>query len=146
VKRSPELAPLSRDHHQALEVALRLRRADESTVAEAEAHFSEFWHQAGQRHFEIEERLLLPAISRDDAEWADAAGRVEREHEQIRAAASELLQSPTPGATERAHSLGELLNGHVRFEERELFPMLEERLPAAELKSLGAAIERAEAG
>ena len=139
MKRSPELAALSRDHHVALEAALFLRRADEDTLPAAVARFAEFWGQRGRRHFEIEEELLLPAISRDDDEWAAAAERIEREHAQIRAAADDLGPD-----LERARALGELLNDHVRFEERQLFPMLEERLAAPELRDLGAAIERAE--
>ncbi len=62
MKRSPELAPLSRDHHVALEAALRLRRADPDTVAAAVARFGEFWRGAGERHFGIEEAILLPAL------------------------------------------------------------------------------------
>ena len=139
MKRSPELAALSRDHHHALDAALRLRRAEDDTVEAAVAHFDRFWESAGRRHFEIEEELLLPALPRDDPEWDDAASRVEREHEQIRAAAADL-----GGEVERARALGELLNAHVRFEERHLFPMLEERLAAPDLHELGAAIERAE--
>jgi hypothetical protein len=34
VKRSAALEPLSRDHQHALDVALRLRRVDETTVAD----------------------------------------------------------------------------------------------------------------
>ena len=39
MKRSPELAALSRDHHQALEAALRLRRATDETLEAAVGHF-----------------------------------------------------------------------------------------------------------
>ena len=42
-----------------------------------------------------------------------------------------------------AHALGELLNDHVRFEERELFEFLEARLTQAELDRLGREIEAA---
>jgi hypothetical protein len=43
VKRSPELTALSRDHHQALEVALRLRRVTEANLEDTVAHFVAFW-------------------------------------------------------------------------------------------------------
>ena len=42
-----------------------------------------------------------------------------------------------------AHALGLLLNDHVRFEERELFQLLQSRLDADELNRLGQAIEAA---
>ena len=44
-----------------------------------------------------------------------------------------------------AHELGALLHDHVRFEERDLFSLLEERLPEDDLARLGEAIEGAEA-
>ena len=144
MKRSPELAPLSRDHHVALEAALRLRRADDESVAGAVARFAEFWSAAGQRHFQIEESILLPALPPDDPEWREASARIRSEHDAIRAQAQALLA--TGGATpEAARELGETLNAHVRYEERHLFPLLEERLPADELASLGRAVENAEA-
>ena len=43
-----------------------------------------------------------------------------------------------------ARALGELLHDHVRFEERQLFALLEARLSEPELARLGAAIEREE--
>jgi hypothetical protein len=141
VKRSEALAPLSRDHHVALEAALRLRRADEQTLDAAVARFGEFWRGHGARHFEIEEELLLPALPPGDADWAEGVERVRREHGEIRERADRLLAGATP---ESARELGELLNGHVRFEERELFPLAEERLPDVELAALGRAIDAAE--
>jgi hypothetical protein len=52
---------------------------------------------------------------------------------------------PSPGeALTTAHALGELLNDHVRYEERELFPAVEARLEPKRLARLGEAIARAE--
>lgn len=143
MRRSPELAPLSRDHHRALEVALRLRRADPETAAAAVDRFGDFWHEAGRRHFEIEEAVLLPALPEDDPEWGEATARVRREHDEIRARARALLAADG-GTPDAARELGELLNAHVRFEERKLFPLLEERLPSADLAAVGQAVEAAE--
>jgi Hemerythrin HHE cation binding domain len=140
VQRSDALAPLSRDHHQALETALRLRRATDETLDAALARLSSFWASVGRRHFEIEEELLLPALS--DERWAAMAERVRSEHADIRHRAAELEQEPT---VEAARELGERLNAHVRFEERELFAHLEAALDATELERLGRAVEEAEA-
>lgn len=142
MKRSAALAPLSRDHHQALEAALRLRRAEDDSVAAAVARFGEFWSAAGARHFEIEEQLVLPALPADDDAWAEAVARVRDEHDLIRAQAAALLGGQPD--RESARRLGELLNGHVRFEERTLFPLLEDALPSADLDALGRAIDAAE--
>jgi len=142
MKRSAELAPLSRDHHQALEVALRLRRVTEGNLEDTAGHFLVFWRRQGEHHFAIEERLVLPALSHDDAEWAEAIQRVREEHAQIRARAAELTRAPS---VLRARRLGELLGAHVRYEERQLFPLLEERLARDALVALGGALMSADA-
>ena len=134
MKRSPELAPLSRDHHVALERALRLRRATPADVEAAVAAFRAFFAADGERHFEQEERLLLPAVPARDAALAE---RVRAEHADIRTRAAEL---GTPPDVARARELGEALTAHVRFEERQLFPRLEEALPAERLAELGRAL------
>jgi hypothetical protein len=139
VKRSAALAPLSRDHHHALAAALRLRRADEESAAAAVAAFGEFWRSAGARHFEIEEELILPALSTGD-DWARAVARVRSDHAAIRERAANLGDD-----ARAARELGEILNDHVRFEERELFVLLEQRLPSDELARLGREVEEAEA-
>jgi Hemerythrin HHE cation binding domain len=137
MKRSAALTPLSHDHQHALDAALRLRRAGD---AAAVAHFRAFFEREGRRHFEIEERLVLPALPGDDAQWAAGVARVLSDHAAIRAAAGSL---DSIGA---ARELGQRLHDHVRFEERTLFPYLERRLDAAELERLGAAIAAAEQG
>ena len=146
MKRSAALAALSRDHHHALEAALRLRRAGAGELDAAIAHLQAFWEPRGRRHFEIEERLLLPALPETNPGWGAAAARVRDEHARIRAAVDGLRAGGRGEASlEAAHALGRLLRDHVRFEERDLFGVLEARLPAPDLARLGEAIERAEA-
>ena len=133
MKRSSQLAPLSRDHQHALDAALRLRRADDDTVAAATEHFRSFFEREGRRHFEIEEQLIVPALPADDAEWADAVARMLADHAAIRGAEVDTVEA--------ARQLGEQLTDHVRFEERTLFEILERRLGREELEALGAAID-----
>jgi hemerythrin-like domain-containing protein len=140
VKRSEALAPLSRDHHVALEAALRLRRATADDVGPAVARFAEFWNHAGAHHFEIEEELILPALPEGDAEWAAAVERVRADHAEIRARAGTLDGSDV----DDARALGELITAHVRFEERVLFALLERALDDDRLAELGAAVDAAE--
>jgi hemerythrin-like domain-containing protein len=143
MRRSEALAALSRDHHHALEAALRLRRAGEADLETAVAHFQAFWQPRGRRHFEIEEQLILPALPETHAAWREATARVRDEHERIRASVQAL--SARGGDVDAAHALGRLLRDHVRFEERHLFGLLEAQLPEDELARLGEAVERAEA-
>jgi hemerythrin-like domain-containing protein len=137
MKRSEALVSLGHDHHVALEAALRLRRATVDDLDAAVASFREFWAEhTRRRHFEIEEELLLPALA-GDTEWDEMAARIRRDHEQIRA------QAGTLATVADANSLGQLLNDHVRFEEREAFELLETRLDPDRLAELGAEIRAA---
>ena len=90
----------------------------------------------------IEERLVLPALSDDDASWAEATRRVRDEHGEIRTRAAALPHAPSVGAARR---LGELLSAHVRYEERRLFPLVEEGLSREALAELGRVLLAAEA-
>jgi hemerythrin-like domain-containing protein len=131
MRRSPGLAPLSRDHHHALEQARKLRRASADDLAPVVAGFLAFLAGDGRSHFAQEEALLAPAVPSDRAELAE---RMLAEHAEILGRAEALGRAPEVGA---AHELGDLMSRHVRFEERELFPVLEQRLPAERLLALG---------
>ena len=137
MKRSPELAPLSRDHHAALEHALRLRRASQDDLAAVVAAFLAFLVGPGRAHFAREEELLAPAVP---SARADLAQRMLDEHVEILRRAEGLGRDPR--VTE-ARGLGELLARHVRFEERELFPFLEAQVPAERMRDIARALSRA---
>lgn len=139
MKRDESLRSLSRDHHKALFVAMRLRRSDDAVAAAAE--FGEFFESKGQRHFEIEEQVLLPLWARLGSADGAAAARLAAEHLSIRTRALELAEEPT---LEAVHALGEELDAHVRFEERELFPAIEADLDDAALATLARAMAAAE--
>jgi hypothetical protein len=139
MKRTAELAPLSRDHHVALAHALRLRRASAEDAAAVVAAFLAFLVGEGREHFAQEEALLAPEVP---ADRADLVERLLGEHEEILRRAAALGPRPEAGA---ARELGELLSSHVRFEERELFPLLERRLSASRLLEIGRELNRVKA-
>lgn len=142
MKRRAELRQLSRDHHKALYAALRLRRAKAETASEAVEAFLRFWRGHGQRHFEIEESVLLPCFTLGGGDPHDAiVARVLTDHVEIRARARGMAEEPPLAAL---HELGERLAAHVRLEEDELFPLIEQTLDAEALAGLGDQLERAE--
>lgn len=142
MKRSPELTPLSHDHHQALFVAMQMKRAGVEDSGDAFQKYLDFHEKVGAAHFRVEEEVLLPA-------WIAAVGsRADRkliartltEHAEIRAAARSLATGvQEPAAVRR---FGEMLEDHVRFEERELFPLIEDALDPGDLALLGSEMAR----
>jgi len=143
VKRSAALAPLSREHHVALEVALRLRRATDP--AAARDAFLRFFDDEGEAHFAAEETVLLPFVS--DVLPADDPDvvRVLDEHRELRRRAA-ALRSGARADEHDLRELGALLEGHVRHEERVLFPRIEAALDGARRGELGDRLHEAGEG
>jgi hemerythrin-like domain-containing protein len=135
VKRSDALAPLSRQHHQGLFAAMKLKRADAAGAAEARAVFVDFWEREGRDHFRVEEEVLLPAYARHGEHDHPAVVRVLVEHVDLRRRGEDVAAAadPDPAAL---NELGERLERHIRHEERVLFPLIEEALPPDELTRL----------
>jgi iron-sulfur cluster repair protein YtfE (RIC family) len=122
VKRHRALESLSRDHHHALLVAQRLKRATEPAADEARSAFLDYWEADGREHFREEEEVLLPALAHFADPEQPVIARVLIDHVRIRRFAAELADAQ-PVAT--LHGLGEELEQHVRREERGLFPLIE---------------------
>lgn len=140
MKRAEALRPLSREHLVALLAAKRLKEAGD--LREATQAFLEFWEEEGARHFRVEEEVLLPTWAAHGEINRDGVMRMLSEHLAIRREALRLAGGKA--TLEEARQLGVVLHDHVRFEERELFPMVEEALDADSLGRLAAAIEEAE--
>jgi hemerythrin-like domain-containing protein len=140
VKRARALQPLSREHLKSLLAAKRLR--DATDAAEAGRDFLDFWEREGKRHFRVEEEVLLPGWALHGPVDRVAVARMLEEHLAIRRVA--LRVAAEEASLEELQDLGRLLDDHVRFEERELFPMVEEALAPEDLDRLAEAIARAE--
>lgn len=140
MKREEALQPLSREHLDALLAAKKLREAE--SLEAASRAFLDFWRGDGQHHFRVEEEVLLPGWAAHAEVDRDGVHRMLDEHLTIRREALRLEAGEM--TLDRARELGQLLDDHVRFEERQLFPAIEDALEAAGLSRLGAAIEAAE--
>lgn len=141
MKRSSELSPLSRQHHVALEVALHLKRATATEASLAQVAFLRFMDDEAREHFRAEEEVLLPAFTRHVPADDPDVVRVLVEHVELHRGALDLAAGAAD--LDVLHALGELLDGHVRHEERTLFPRIEAALSAAELTNLGATLSAA---
>jgi hemerythrin-like domain-containing protein len=145
MRRSEALKSLSRDHHHGLVAAQGLRRAAAAEASSARATFLEFWLEEGKHHFEVEESVLLPRVVRYVDADHDAVTRVLTEHVELRRRALDLEAGADP-PLDLLQETGELLERHIRHEERVLFPLIERSLPDAALTELAQAVEKAEHG
>jgi hemerythrin-like domain-containing protein len=134
MKRHPALAPLSRDHHHALVMARRLRRAGEDDAADVAQAFLEHWEAEERLHFRVEEEVLLPTYAAYGDPDHPAVVRTLLDHILIRRDAAELAAGARPALL---HELGARLAEHVRLEENELFPLVERTVPEPALTALG---------
>lgn len=118
MKRTARLTPLSREHQPALRVASLLRRAHSAATIASAVEEALALKSALMAHFEVEETELIPELERFGE--TGLCARLRAEHETL----MDFLAS-TARMTSHPANFGLLLNDHVRFEERELFPALE---------------------
>lgn len=120
MKRLPELQDLSREHHKALVLALRIARAKDLVCRDdLMLEVSELFHRELEPHFIIEETTILPQLAQ--AGHHEMVKHTEDDHRCMR----ELALRISNGDHAALALFGEILKEHVRFEERELFPVTE---------------------
>ena len=149
MKRAPELRDLSDHHHRGLVQARRLRRAatgDEANMPEETAEaFLEFWQEGTTTHFREEEEVLLPVLARyrEDLLGREPVVEMLLQHARIRGLVMGLSDEVKGGSVrlETLGSIGELLETHIRLEEREVFSTIEEALPEEALREVADRLE-----
>jgi hemerythrin-like domain-containing protein len=105
--------------------------------------FLAFWRSHGRHHFRCEEEILLPAYAEHGDPRHPLVARVLTDHVVIRQRAAQ-TERGTEDLLPALKQLGVQLAEHVRLEERELFPLIEQALPPAELERLAAALAEAD--
>lgn len=149
MKRHATFIPLSREHHDGLLLATRLKQGDAALLRlwshdpnwQANVVVT-YFDDSLDAHFRIEEEMIFPFASALPGEGPAMVTRLLLDHAGLRAIA-EKLRRPAQGSVRGdLVRFGTLLEEHIRCEERELFPLLEERLPAEDLESLGKRIRR----
>lgn len=143
VHRHPSLASLSRDHHHALVLARDARRSTPESSEDPAAFIAELRRRFDAElspHFAIEERELVSRSIARGEPLASLAARVVDDHDALRAFVASLEPHLLASQCE---AFGARLEAHVRFEEREWFPALEEHLGADALARLAGALRPA---
>jgi len=145
MRRSRELKPLSSEHHQALLVAFQLKKGlaghGESAGAPKDlpglgALARRLGDQVLKAHARAEEDLLGEFVRGEDL------ARLRGEHVEL-FRLLDLARTAAP-ADLRNHlgAFADLLERHVRWEERELFPFAEAQVDGATLARIGGELER----
>jgi hemerythrin-like domain-containing protein len=145
MKRSRELKPLSSDHHQALLVAFQLKKglAGHAEAAGAPKDLPglltlarRFEEQVFKNHARAEEDLLGRWITADDM------ARLRSEHAEMTRLVDVARTARPPEQRGHLSAFADLLERHIRWEERELFPYAEGHVDEATLASIGGELER----
>ena len=153
-RRHDALIPLSHDHRSALALAFRLHNpappgpvtptTPASTPASRAEETIAFFQRNLVEHFAIEEELLFPAIRAAGAAAGVEAGLVDRlvsEHRELERIKARIEHASDDG--ERGSALtafADLIESHVRTEERMLFAKFPAGIPGGVVDALQADI------
>lgn len=133
IKRSVQLQPLSREHHEGLLFVWKIRQGlKNGTDVSLVGRFVQwFWEAHLDHHFKQEEQVLLPLLPGDAL-----LTRMQDEHQEIEALLHINQSIPDRALLEQ---IAQLVNDHIRFEERELFPHIEQSVTEEVLNRVAAA-------
>ncbi len=142
MKRDERLVRLSREHHHALVMALRIRRelpdATNQEAAELYNDLLRFWSAGLLNHFEAENGCLLARLARREDQGLAQAGRLQREHREMIDLVEDMRAAT--GFEQRHDALarfGTQLEAHIRWEERELFEWMQVEFTEEEMDDIG---------
>lgn len=146
--RHPSLVSLSHDHHHGLALALRCRKQALGQIKPMGAaglrqraeEFLEFYGENLVCHFRAEEEVLFPSLRSSVPQCAALIDELLRQHDRLRRAMPQ-LEAGT-GLAKLIFDLGDLLEAHIRKEERELFPLFEKHVEPAEAETIGAELKK----
>lgn len=91
-------------------------------------------------HFQAEEEVLFPALREAVPHCAALIEELLSEHERLHRLVPQL--EAAIGLAKAIFDLGDLLEAHIRKEERQLFPLFEKQLEAGRAEAIGAEIAK----
>jgi hypothetical protein len=128
IKRSKQLTPLSKDHHDGLLFAWKIKQGlkNDTDIKLIAQYVQWFWKNHLQEHFREEEQILAPHLPQDNGllkQMIDDHYEIESMVHINENIADETLLL----------NLAQAIDDHIRFEERQLFPYAEKVIPEKEL-------------
>ena len=136
IRRNENIAKLSRDHHASLMFCWKLRQGIKQHIStERVVNYIKYFLDSHMLiHFKEEEEILFQPI-RDDK-----VHKAINDHVEISKLAHSVLVSGKEDLSVKLSQLADLVDAHVRYEERILFPHLEQNLTDDQLENIGRAI------
>lgn len=133
IKRNENIAKLSRDHHASLMFCWKLRQGIKIHVSTERMmkYVQYFLNHHFAPHFREEEEILFAPL--DDKKVRKAID----DHVTIKKAINEILFSGLENQPQKLLALAGMVDEHVRYEERILFPHLENELSEGQLEIIG---------
>ena len=137
IQRSVQLQPLSREHHDGLLFAWKLRQGvnNQTDIGRLRDYTAWYWKGHIKAHFFQEEKILLPYMP----EFHPMALQLKKDHAYIR---DLILMIDKDADKYDFVTLANLVEKHIRFEERELFQYLEENLSTQQLTDIYEQLEK----
>jgi hemerythrin-like domain-containing protein len=133
LRRNENIIPFSKDHHTTLLFCWKLKQGVKlgADVAVMKNYVKYFWKDHMEPHFREEEELLFAPLVDEMVQKAIS------EHHQIKQQVEKVLIEEGVAAINDLSLLSDMVDDHVRYEERQLFPHLEQALSHDELTSIG---------
>jgi hemerythrin-like domain-containing protein len=130
--RSEHIMKLSREHHFSLLFCWKINQGLKKNVAPERiiSYVQYFWQHHMQLHFTEEENILYVPVH------DNLVAKAVEEHATLRQLVEGLQQYPNDNTAAQLSRLTDLIDKHIRFEERELFPHLEKTLEREQLDSI----------
>ena len=137
MQRDPNLIPLSRQHFHALVLCMRIHR-QRAAPGVLRREMLELYASDVRFHFQAEEKFLFPAAHRIAA-TAPLVRELRAEHKKLRRA----FAAARRRALKRRELVrfADLLEAHIRKEERRLFEECQKQMSEKQLDELGARMQ-----
>ncbi len=142
MKRSKYLETLSFEHHDGLVIASKIKT--DLKKENAPTHLIDYVidvYENGLLHHFDQEEVSFKEVMQNITGAKQLMSRMEAEHTQF-AEIIENISKPVANVFAQIRLFGELLHDHIRFEERKLFPLIEQSLSSDQLKAIGLYLHR----
>ena len=133
IRRNENIVKLSKEHHFSLLFCWKIRKGIKMEIPAAriikyvEYFKTNFLHP----HFKEEEKILFAALKDKAVEKAI------EQHKEINSLVSKLSKNTDANQSEQLKKLADLVDDHVRYEERQFFPHIEKTLKPVQLEAIG---------